>query len=425
MARIYSIQEILETARAQSPFYRQAFAKVPEGTYRLEAYPILDQTEFWKANTFPQGNRVLTSEVSDALVFKSGGTTGRPKFSLYTREEWASFTELFGWGMSQSALRKGDRVANLFYAGDLYASFLFIHGSLERASCPSVILPLSGSAPVDSIVHALQEIDTNVLAGVPTTLVSLANSIQAKGLKFPQVRRILFGGEALYEDQARFLQSVFPAAQFHSIGYASVDGGLLGYADSDCAAGEHRCFEDATIMEIVDEATHEPIEEPARPGRLLLTNLTRKLMPLIRYPVGDRAYWIDPPGTSHRKFMLLGRSEEAARVGPASLYYDDLRIFINEWATSEGIQDLSGFQIVVTHEDQKDVLTLRIGSPQPRENRTTRLVEALLNARPMLQDLVDDEMIGFPRVEWCAPADLKVNARTGKLQRVLDRRSKT
>jgi len=70
--------------------------------------------------------------MTDGTAFKSAGTTGKPKFSIYRASEWDSLCEGFGRGMAAGGLRPGERLANLFYAGDLYASFLFITHSLER-----------------------------------------------------------------------------------------------------------------------------------------------------------------------------------------------------------------------------------------------------------------------------------------------------
>ena len=59
----------------------------------------------------------------------------------------------------------------------------------------------------------------------------------------PGINRLLFGGESLYPDQRAILLSAFPNARAASIGYASVDAGLLGYADSACGPDEHRVFD--------------------------------------------------------------------------------------------------------------------------------------------------------------------------------------
>lgn len=432
----YSLAHVLHTARRLSPFYRDFYKHLDPNSANLAEIPVMDQAAFWAANGITD-NRVLTAEFSDGIVFKSGGTTGQPKFSAFTLEEWNTFTTCFGQGMARGGLAAGDRVANLFYAGELYASFLFIMKSIENSGVPAMHFPIAGSSPAAETLKVIADFRVNVLAGVPTTIMALAEAYDMDRARYPgiYVRKILFGGESLYPDQRRRLQEIFPGAEARSIGYASVDAGLLGFASEDCAPDEHRVFADATILELIDEDTGEIITAPDRPGKLLLTNLTRLLMPIIRYPVGDRAQWLEPsaaasPGDSadggcgERKFLILGRSEEAARVGPVSIYYEDARRFLDEQAL-DGDLHISQFQMVLSHEERKDRLTFRIAraaSAGASAVPTERLITAFHASRPMFAASVAAGMIHELQLEWADPAQMEVNPRTGKIKRVIDRR---
>lgn len=138
-------------------------------------------------------------------------------------------------------------------------------------------------------------------------------------------------------------------------------------------ADEHRVFEPETIVEIIDEATGEPIDEINRSGMLVVTSLTRTLMPLIRYPVGDLAAWREPPGSKHRKFILQGRSSlgHRLRVGYASLFPDEIAALITE---EMGHQQ---WQLMLEHADNRDRLSLRIAFSGTRQ-QADRLCGQLL-----------------------------------------------
>lgn len=416
---IHTLAELIRIARSGSPFYRDLYAALPEGEARLERLPVVDQAHFWSANGISD-NRLLTAHLRDAIVFKSGGTTGSPKFSFYTAEEWAAFVTDFGRGIAAGGLEPGDRVANLFYAGELYASFLFIHESLERSPVPVVQLPIGGATPPAAVLKLLAELQATAVAGVPTTLLALADCAERLVPSArPRLGLVLFGGESLYADQRARLERVFPGVRCRSIGYASVDAGLLGYASRDCGPGEHRVFSEATILEILDETDGEPIEDPGRPGRLVVTSLTRALMPVLRYPVGDRGEWVDAPGPGDRKFRILGRSEEGARVGPVTIYYEDVRRLLDTFGP--GVAG-SRFQLVVDRESSLDTLTVRVAARDPAPGDS--LAEAFHRERPMYLELARAGKIGALRVDWIAPEALATNARTGKLVHVLDRRGK-
>jgi len=207
-----------------------------------------------------------------------------------------------------------------------------------------------------------------------------------------------------------------------SIGYASVDAGHLGFADEGCGHDEHRVFGEASVLEIMDEDTGEVIRETGRPGKIHITNLTRLLMPIIRYPAGDRAMWIEPETGINRKFMLLGRSDEAARIGPMTLYVKDIRDILGRFWETLGIVN---FQMSIEHRDKRDSLVLRIVSSLQKaslQSCSAGIVAEICRQRPMYRDLVAGEKINPVVIEWIDEKDLIINPRTGKLRAVIDNR---
>lgn len=411
---IYPLPELIEYVRKHSPFYRDLYAKA-KGR-ELKDLPLVPQVEFWKHNSW-RSNRVLTGTPEGGVLFKSGGTTGEPKFSVFTQSEWDSFTEAFGGGMAKGGLQNGERVGNIFYVGDLYASFLFIMKSMENAPVSPLHFPISGALAPDAILKIAAEYELTTLAGVPTSLLQLAAYMRSSGKTCPSIRKILFGGESMYPDQRAEFADVMPGVRVQSIGYASVDAGLLGYVTPDCAPEVHHTFGETTVIEIIDPETQEPIEETGQPGYAVLTNLTRRLMPIIRYPVGDMAEWIDPAGTPDRRLVLKGRSEEGARVGPTTMYFEDVLSVLSEFRANLGPFQ---FQLCVHHHNLKDELVIRLAAdgrmPDPA------ILDRLTQARPMLAAGVANGIIHPPRIEWVARKELAVNPRTGKHRRILDLR---
>ncbi|MGW2863233.1 phenylacetate--CoA ligase family protein [Streptomyces sp. NPDC001205] len=418
---VHQVSDLIRFARDHSPFYADLYADLPPEVDRLADLPVVDQAAFWAANTL-RDNRVLTAPLGEAVVFKTGGTTGAPKFSCYTREEWQEFVTAFGAGLVDAGLRPGHRVADLFYAGELYASFLFILDSLAHAPVANVRLPIGGGAPLESTVPTLEDFAAQVVAGTPTTLCRLAEHLVSLGRQLPAVELLFFGGEALFDDQRRLLAAAFPNAEPRSLGYASVDGGLLGRPVPGPDPRTHRAFTPHTVVEILDETTGEPIRDTGRSGRVVVTQLFRRLMPVIRYPAGDRAEWTDVEGGV---FRILGRAEEGVRVGPVSLYAQDAQAAVAE-ADTEG--RVMGMQLVVRRWEGRDGLVLRLATapgdddPAGLEVLAKAVVTELNDARPLYPDSVAAGFVHPLRVEWARHRDLVVNPRSGKLVRVIDER---
>ncbi|MEU6283237.1 phenylacetate--CoA ligase family protein [Streptomyces sp. NPDC047028] len=410
--------ELIRFVRANSPFYRQLYARLPEEVTHLADLPLVPQTEFWRANS-PRDNTLLTAPLHEAVVFRSGGTTGAPKFSYYTRTEWREFTAAFGAGLVAAGLRPGHRVADLFYAGDLYASFSFVLDSLHRSPVANVRLPIGGAAPWESTAATLEEFRAEVVAGTPTTLCALAERLTSADRTLPDVELLFFGGECLFGDQLPLLKAAFPNAEARSLGYASVDAGLLGEAVPGGDPRVHRAFTPHTVVEILCDDTDRSVEEDGVPGRLVVTDLRRRLMPVIRYPAGDRAEWVDRDAGV---FRILGRAEEGVRVGPVSLYTQDVHDIVTAVDTAG---DVTGLQLVVRRLYGRDGLTLRLAAGEPGPGRAAlgdAVVAAVLAQRPLYASATAAGHVNPLTVEWVRHQDLSVNSRTGKLIRVVDER---
>jgi phenylacetate-CoA ligase len=410
--------ELLRFARDNSPFYRELYARLPQHVSRLTDLPVVPQADFWQANS-PRDNRLLTAPLDEAVVFRSGGTTGSPKFSYYTRTEWREFTTAFGAGLVRAGLRPGHRVADLFYAGDLYASFTFVLDSLHRSPVSNVRLPLGGAAPLESTVATLEEFGVQVVAGTPTTLCSLAEHLAGADRTLPDVELLFFGGECLFGDQLPLLRAAFPKARPRSLGYASVDAGLLGEAVPGDDPRVHRAFTPYTVVEILSDETDLPVEANGAPGRLVVTDLRRRLMPVIRYPAGDRAEWVDRDAGV---FRILGRADEGVRVGPVSLYTEDVHDVVRAVDASG---EVTGLQLVVRRRDGRDGLLLRLAVADPageHQRLSETVVAALLAERPFYATATAAGHVNPLTVEWVRHRDLAVNSRSGKLIRVVDER---
>lgn len=413
-----ALRQVVEFARQHSPFYAEHFRHLPQTDWSLTDLPLVDAQAFWEGSQGLKAWPVLTAPFENGIVFKTGGTTGGGKLSVYACEEWREFVTSFSRSLS-SQLQAGDRVANLFFAGDLYSSFLFIHGALSRMATPVCEYPFSGVIDPQHLTEQLLQHEINVLMGVPAMLLQYAATLAEKQCQLSGITTLLFGGESLFAGQIQLLKQVFPQARIASIGCASVDSGLIGASTRDCLPGEHRVFEPETQIEIIDETTGEPIADLDSPGMLVVTSLTRKLMPLIRYPTGDRAAWREPAGTPERKFVLLGRSSlgHRLRVGYASLFPDEIAALITQFAGE------SQWQLIIEQIANRDIVTLRIafaGTPQ----QETQLCAALIENDIALTELIASGQLCLV-VAWCQQADLQCNPRTGKLLRVVDKRCYT
>lgn len=413
------LNELINFARQHSPYYHEHLVDVSKKITALTELPLIEPAEYWQNSQTLNKWPVLTGAVAQALVFKTGGSTSAGKLSVYTQDEWRSLVGEFGKSLNWQ-FQPGDRVANLFFAGDLYASFLFVHDALAHVAVEITEFPFTGNVDSAVLAQSIVQHGINVLAGLPAHLLTFAAWLKRQEQTLPVVDSLLYGGESLFDSQRQLLELAFPNARIASIGYASVDAGFIGSSQRDCAEGEHRMHAEHILVEIIDEHSGAVIDACDHTGLLVITSLHRRLMPLIRYPVGDRACWREPVGSARRKFALKGRSagSQRVRLGILSLMPEEIGVLIQHTANSDD------WQLLIEQDGNKDVLSLK-WVPSARSaavGDVNRDLEAgLIEQYPLITQLQADHQLNL-LVECCTHEDLPRHARSGKCLRVLDLR---
>lgn len=413
--KTYTVEEIISYARENSEYYKNLYKDLPQKV-ALSDLPLINQDDFWK-NCDKHGGSVATMPHTNGQIFKSGGTTGDPKYSLYTAEEWQTMCECSGAVLAKGGLKNGDKIANLFYAGGLYASFLYTYSMLYFAPAKTLVYNLSGNISIEEMVTTILEHQVNCIAGLPSMITKIVAYITEHNLTGFAVDTIYFAGETLYMDQREKISKAFEKEiEFRSVFYASNDGGPIGYFTKDCGFNEHRTLSDLTLIEIIDPDTGEVITEPNRPGVIYITSLFKTLIPLIRYPAGDMGEYTEDENVPDRKFRILGRSNVAARAGYVSLYPQDIANVLNKIGV-----DYFSYQIISEH-SEKDYFLFKIAVTDPEKYDTEKFLDELYKQRPLITDAMNDDTLIPPVVQWCKTTDLEYNPRTGKLKVVIDRR---
>ncbi|GGR02320.1 hypothetical protein [Streptomyces netropsis] len=237
-------------------------------------------------------------------------------------------------------------------------------------------------------------------------------------MTLPGLRLLLYAGEALYADQRALLTEAYPHAEARPFAYVTADVGVLATPVPDQDDPRlYRTNSPHTTLEIADPDTGRPIFEPGRTGRIVATNLLRRLMPVIRYPVGDLAQWADP----HRGLLrLLGRSSDHARVGTAKISFAVLNSHLTEIL---GGQEPPPMQIVLRRHHTKDELLLRVAAQVTDPADCARaLHERLQTSHVPYRDHIARSLIHPVAVEWTTVDRLHLNPRTSRVVPVIDER---
>jgi phenylacetate-CoA ligase len=147
----------------------------------------------------------------------------------------------------------------------------------------------------------------HILAGYPSSLRLLAETLQREGRPFPAPRIVVSGGEVLLPTTRALLSQVFRTRVRDAYGIEE-----MGHIAWECpVGGGYHLSADTGIHEIMNG--DRPVA-PGEEGDLVATSLFSRSIPLIRYRVGDRVALEPDPcpcGCSFPRIRrIVGRADD-------------------------------------------------------------------------------------------------------------------
>lgn len=226
----------------------------------------------------------------------------------------------------------------------IFAGGWLFHEALQRAG--AMVLP-HGPGEAERIVQLQQQYGFEILVCNPSFAMKIA---QAGG----RFELLMAGGEPFtsvpgYREK---LEQV--------IGGVAIDA--YGTSELGVVAGESLDKDglweipEMAIIEILDPETLEPTPEGEK-GEMVVTSLSRTLMPMIRFRTGDLAVVSRKVGRLCLPRGVIGRTDLMVKVKGVKLYPTELAPLLMAFS----IDPRGGAQLVVeTKEGGTDKLTLRI-----------------------------------------------------------------
>lgn len=298
---------------------------------------------------FTTADDLLTHPPEDFLcrepqaVFETTGTSGGPKRVYFSYHELDQSAHHEAAALYYHGVRPGDRVLCAFDAGYWISSWVTFLASKQMGVFCSAV----GKPTPEEFYSRWALYGYNVIAADPTWLVSLSQIAQERG-KLP-VKLIMAAGDRMTDVYRNYVQDVLEAPVV--LGYGSTEFG--GGAGMECPRRDgYHLDEFDFLFEIV-----EPDSEGY--GELVMTTLTRRTMPLVRYRVRDVTRFVEEPcscGVTLQKISRIrGRRDEMVVMGAGNMHPE---IFERVLAGVPGISNR--WQVAVRQEGLRDILEIRL-----------------------------------------------------------------
>ncbi len=324
--QLAKFKRILEWAYDRSPFYRRLYQQAglePGDIKSLDdaaKTPKVDKAALQAAQEeepFPYGS-ILSVPLSEVVEYRqTSGTTGRPVYQADTWADWEWWSECWSFILWSQGYRPDDRVF-IPFGYNVFVAFWAGHYAAEKIGCE--VVP-GGVLDTAARVLKIQELKATAMMGTPTYILNMAAVARNRlGLDPAEltITKITCAGEpgASIPTTKRRLEEAWGAKVFDHAGATEI--GAWGYECAHQPGGLH-ANEAMFLVQIEDLETGRPIEEPGRPGRMVITAFDRLAQPCVRFDSKDVIEWADQPCPCGRTFRLvkggvLGRADDITKV---------------------------------------------------------------------------------------------------------------
>ncbi len=350
----------LERLLASNPFYSSKLREVGiESGSEVRSskdYANLPFTTKSELSADQISNPPYGSNLTEALdrytrIHQTSGTKGEPLRWLDTEDSWNWVARCWNDVYRAAGVTSSDRIFFAFSFGP-FLGFWSAHESARLLGALSI--PGGGMSSLQRI-EAIMTHQATVLICTPTYALHLAEVAEHEGIDLrdsPITRTIQAGepGASLASTKARIEES-WGARCFDHAGATEV--GPWGY-ECQSQAGLH-INEAEYVTEVIDPLSGEPSDE----GELVITNLGRTAMPVIRYRTGDRVHLdrkLCSCGRSYHRLShgIIGRVDDVLVVRGVNIYPSSIENLVRRRA------EVGEFTVDVYRRGQLDQMEIRI-----------------------------------------------------------------
>ena len=379
------LNELVAFARTNSRFYAEKYRGLPDTITDVRQLPPVTKVElmehFDDVVTDPSVRKAdVLKHLADLgnigrpylgkyMVWTTSGTTGTPGIFLEDKNWDAVITavnvlrmggEWYTMDVIRGMMKAGGNSASVFAGNGHFLGVTMLERQrMSNRSRAKHIRLIPVPLPIHEIVRQLNELQPAMFAGYASALGLLAQE-QLEGRLRIHPSIVISSAEPLTPENRALIQRAFGVPPRNN--YGCSEGGVMGY---ECNHEHMHINADWIIFEPVD-ANHNPIPAGQLSDRILITNLANRVMPIIRYELGDRAALSPEKCTCGITLPLLnleGRTDEILRFrSPSGQWIPVLPLAL--WSVVKETPCVLKFQAIQTSPQD---LKIRLEPKHPEE----------------------------------------------------------
>ncbi|MGA9537323.1 MAG: phenylacetate--CoA ligase family protein [Desulfobacterales bacterium] len=382
--QLIKFKRIFEWAYTHSKFHRRLYEKTGVTPADITSFddirrvPKVDKSmmrDIQGKAPYPYGD-ALCVPLEEVVEFRqTSGSTGQPVYQPDTWQDWEWWAECWAYILWAQGYRPGDRVF-IPFGYNVFVAFWAGHYAAEKIGCE--VVP-GGVLDTQARILKIKELRATAMMGTPTYILGMAETAKRKMDIDPAtlgISKITCAGEpgASIVSTKRRMESAWNAKVFDHAGATEI--GAWSYECAEQPGGVH-ANEAFFLVEIEDLDTGEPIEEPGRKGRMVITAFDRVAQPCIRFDAKDVIMWGHAPCPCGRSFRLLkggvlGRADDITKVKG---------VLLSPAAIEEVVRSIDGlgdeYEVIVDRLGDLDRIKLKVEIAPGCEDMTKSLESTL------------------------------------------------
>ncbi|MXY26626.1 phenylacetate--CoA ligase [Candidatus Poribacteria bacterium] len=399
--QLQRFREMLSPVLETNAFYRRKLTEVgitrPNDVQTLSDYQHLPFTtkEELSADqvSYPPYGTNLTFPLEQyTCLHRTSGTTGSPLRWLDTAESWDWWGKCWREIYDAAGVTFADRLMPAFSFGPFIGFWSAYHGAQQLGA----LIIANGGFTSEQRIRAILSNEVTVLISTPTYALRLAEVAAQEGVNLSEessVRVTIHAGEpgASLPATKQRIENAWGAKAYDHAGATEV--GAWGVM-CEPQAGVH-LNENEFICEVLDPETGNPTDA----GELVITNLGRIGMPVIRYRTGDYVKLKSAPCECGRESRVLdggvtGRLDDALIIRGLNVYPATIENIILKFP------EVQEFAVRAYGTETLDELEIQIESTNPNPTDTVNAVTTAIRDALGLRAVVQSVPLGtLPRYE--------------------------
>ncbi|MEZ5009062.1 MAG: phenylacetate--CoA ligase [Chitinophagales bacterium] len=372
-------KQLVDYMYTHQDFYKNGWDQANINVKSIDSVEAIEQFPFTYKddlrNNYPLG--LLACEKEEVVrIHCSSGSTGKPTMVAYNRNDIDIFTELVARSLICGGVRKGMRIHNSYGYG-LFTGGLGIHYGGEHLE--ATVIPVS-SGVTERQIMLLVDLQSEVLCCTPSYALTLMEALKQNDLIDKiNLKYAILGAEPWTEASRKVIEENLNVNATNIYGLSEILGPGVAQEAYDEKGGSY-IWEDHFYPEIIDPITKKQVPH-GHEGVLVLTTLTKRAMPLMRYWTNDICS-INYDDSFNRPFVKMsnikGRNDDM-------IFINGVNVFPSQFESIIGKIDYLNYnyQLHISKNNHLDKLALNVESKETsliQDGHLRNQKEAALNS---------------------------------------------